>query len=47
MDEINIAAEQAFANSIIHAVEHPTLTLDAVTFYILTGQKRRRDDGLD
>ena len=47
MDEINITAEQAFADSIIHAVEHPTLTLDAVTFYILTGQERRRDDGLD
>ena len=47
MDEINIAVEQAFADSIIHAVEHPTLTLDAVTFYILTGQERRRDDGLE
>ena len=37
---INLEAEQAFADSIVRAVECPTLTLDAVGFYILSGQRR-------
>jgi len=40
-DGINLDAEQVFADSIVRAVECPTLTLDAVGFYKLSGQDRR------